>query len=57
MSLPLVRYVDTSFFEDKGTPADLEFKRKNPKTLKDLASQYLNAVIQEKHHSSVSSNY
>jgi len=45
MGLPLVRYVDTSCYEDKGTPADLEFIRKNPKKLKDLASQYLNAVI------------
>ena len=45
MCLSQVRFIDTSYFEDKGAPADLEFKRKNPKKLKDLASLYLKAVI------------
>ena len=49
-----VRYVDTSFFEDQGKPDELEFKRANPKKLKELSAQYLNAQIQESTHSSVS---
>jgi len=40
-----VRYVDTSFFEDYGKPEELEFKRTNPKKLKELCAIYLNAEI------------
>ena len=40
-----VRYIDTSMFEDKGKPEELEFKRTNPKKLKELTAIYLNAQI------------
>lgn len=53
IGMPITRFVDTSFFEDMGTPGDVEFKRKNPKKLKELTALYLSAVIQAKHHSSV----
>ena len=49
-----VRYIDTSMFEDKGKPEELEFKRTNPKKLRELTAFYLNAQIQEAIHSSVS---
>ena len=52
-----VRYIDTSMFEDKGKPEELEFKRTNPKKLRELTAFYLNAQIQEAVHSSVSSKY
>jgi DNA polymerase III epsilon subunit-like protein len=56
IGMPAARFVDTSFFEDMGTSADVEFRRKNPKKLKELTAIYLNAVIQAKHHSSVSAD-
>jgi DNA polymerase III epsilon subunit-like protein len=40
-----VRYADTSYFEDKGGPNDLYFKRQSPKRLKDLVATYLNGGI------------
>ena len=48
-----VRYIDTGSFEDRGKPEEIEFKRSNPRKLKDLVAQYLNATIQEGTHSSV----
>ena len=38
-----VRYIDTTMFEDKGKPEELEFKRSNPKKLKELTAHFLNA--------------
>ena len=48
-----VRYVDTTQMEDKGKPDELDFMRAPTRKLKDLSAQYLNAVIQEKYHSSI----
>jgi len=40
-----VRFIDTSYFEDKGRPEDIAFKHVNAKRLKDLCTIYLNAQI------------
>jgi hypothetical protein len=55
MGLSGVRFADTQFYEDMGTPEDVQFQRKNPKKLKELTEIYLHAQIQETTHSSVSS--
>jgi hypothetical protein len=33
-----VRYIDTGSFEDRGKPEEIEFKRSNPRKLKDLVA-------------------
>jgi hypothetical protein len=40
-----IPYVDTGFFEDLGLSELVMFKRRNPRKLKEIAADHLNAVI------------
>ena len=46
--------IDTYYYEDLDEDDFVNLASRNPKKLKDLASMYLNAQIQDSFHSSVS---
>ena len=56
LSLVNVHCIDTYFYEDMTQDDSMLWASRNPKKLKDLASLFLNAQIQESVHSSVSTN-
>lgn len=48
-----VDYIDTGFFLDQELSELEQFQTRNPRKLKDLTSEYLNAKIQDSCHSSI----